>query len=142
MSISRQHVDRINLKRDLPPLEVRPQNDESSMALRLRVVRTYFQKTQKEFASLLGIKETELANFENGFVKPSDHVIQKIAAMGFDAKWLLCGENSQPDHVILDTADSKITAEMNRVHDLLSQLPVEKIQAAREILEDYVKKEA
>lgn len=116
-------------------------NVSDSIAHRIRVIRTYYRKSQKEFAKLLCISQSALSALESGITKPSSSVIQKLGNMGFDLHWLIYGDNKEPQNVMLYVEDPGIETEVARIRSLLLQLPPAKIQAVRKMLEIYVSSE-
>jgi transcriptional regulator with XRE-family HTH domain len=66
--------------------------DWKSLGRRLRELRG-FNVTQDEFASRLGISQSQLSKYERGIIGPSADVlvrIKKIAGISID--WLLTGD--------------------------------------------------
>ena len=60
-----------------------------TMAHRIKVIRTYYQKSQMDFAHDLGISQSALSSLENGSTSPSAEVLQKLGRMGFALEWIL-----------------------------------------------------
>lgn len=112
--------------------------NESSLAQRLRVVRGYFGKSQIDFAKDLGISQSALSAAEIGKVIPSADLIQKIGQMGFELEWLLYGDSKKElsKTVVANTA---LKIEENRINKLLSKLSYDEMRYCRQWLELYMK---
>ena len=97
-------------------------NEAGTLAHRIRVVRSYYRKSQTEFAKELGIGQSTLSAIENGTAMPSIEVLQRLGRMGFNLEWLLYGENLQPqnDRIILKEPAKDI--ESARIYTLMLEL--------------------
>jgi transcriptional regulator with XRE-family HTH domain len=76
----------------------------TEVADRIRLVRDYYQVTQQEFATLLGVSRSHLSEVERQRAKPSIEMVVGIASAypGVRTKWLLSGEGT-----MLDEAEEK-----------------------------------
>ena len=112
--------------------------NESSLAQRLRVVRGSYGKSQIDFAKDLGISQSALSAAEIGKVIPSADIIQKIGQMGFDLEWLLYGD-SKKELSQTFVANTALKIEENRITKILSKLSYEEMRYCRQWLELYMK---
>ncbi len=116
-------------------------NEAGTLAHRIRVVRSYYRKSQTEFAKELGIGQSTLSAIENGTAMPSIEVLQRLGRMGFNLEWLLYGENLQPqnDRIILKEPAKDI--ESARIYTLMRELSEDHLKLLREMLELFVASE-
>jgi phage repressor protein C with HTH and peptisase S24 domain len=63
-----------------------------SVSIRLKTIREYLGKTQKEMASLTGISYRTWQNYEDGVNPPGWDACEALVKLGFNANWLLTGE--------------------------------------------------
>ncbi len=61
---------------------------------RLKKMREFLGKTQKEMAIEIGVSVTAWQNYENGIQCPGGKVLEALARLGFDINWLLIGTGS------------------------------------------------
>lgn len=67
---------------------------ENSLSLKIKQLRKLKDKTQSEFAELLGVSQGNIADIENGRREPSKDLIRKIIdKYQVDANWLLTDLN-------------------------------------------------
>ena len=109
-----------------------------TMAHRIKVIRTYYQKSQMDFAHDLGISQSALSSLENGSTSPSAEVLQKLGRMGFALEWILYGENNQPESAAIVLEQSANDWEIAQIQKLLLKLPQEKLKMWRQRLEIYI----
>ena len=109
-----------------------------TMAHRIKVIRTYYQKSQMDFAHDLGISQSALSSLENGSTSPSAEVLQKLGRMGFALEWILYGENNQPESSAIVLEQSANDWEIAQIQKLLLKLPQEKLKMWRQMLEIYI----
>ena len=109
-----------------------------TMAHRIKVIRTYYQKSQMDFAHDLGISQSALSSLENGSTSPSAEVLQKLGRMGFALEWILYGENNQPESAAIVLEQSANDWEIAQIQKLLLKLPQEKLKMWRQMLEIYI----
>ena len=109
-----------------------------TMAHRIKVIRTYYQKSQMDFAHDLGISQSALSSLENGSTSPSAEVLQKLGRMGFALEWILYGENNQPESAAIVLEQSANDWEIAQIQKLLLKLPQEKLKMWRRMLEIYI----
>lgn len=109
-----------------------------TLAHRLKVIRTYYKKSQLEFAEMLGISQSAVSSQEIGTTSPSAEVLQKLGRMGFDLDWILYGESNQPESAKVVLEQTATDWEISRIHKLLLKLPQEKLKMWRQMLEVYV----
>lgn len=57
---------------------------------RIRFIRG--SRTMKEFADLIGATQQKVSNYENGKVKPTFDIFERLSKAGFNVDWLLTGE--------------------------------------------------
>lgn len=113
-------------------------DETETLAHRLKVIRTYYRKSQAEFAPMLGISQSALSSLENGATSPSAEVLQKLGRMNFDLDWILYGENNQPESAKVVLEQTATDWEISRIRKLLLKLPQEKLKMWRQMLEVYV----
>ncbi len=66
--------------------------DNKKIARRIREIRG-FDRTQKEFAQLLGVSQATVSKLEKGLVLPSPQVLLKLSEVsGKSVDWILKGE--------------------------------------------------
>ena len=109
-----------------------------TMAHRIKVIRTYYQKSQMDFAHDLGISQSALSSLENGSTSPSAEVLQKLGRMGFALEWILYGENNQPESAAIVLEQSANDWEIAQIQKLLLKLPQEKLKMWRQMVEIYI----
>ena len=109
-----------------------------TMAHRIKVIRTYYQKSQMDFAHDLGISQSALSSLENGSTSPSAEVLQKLGRMGFALEWILYGENNQSESAAIVLEQSANDWEIAQIQKLLLKLPQEKLKMWRQMLEIYI----
>ena len=115
--------------------------DEDSLAHRVKVIRTYFNKSQDEFAKELAISQSALSAIERGQGQPGTEALQKLGRMGFDLNWILYGESNgenAPGNIIEKTAADR---EKARILKILDTLPQNKLRVLRQCLELITKSE-
>lgn len=119
----------------------------NNMGERIKILRTYFEMTQQEFADRLGIKRGTIANYELGRNEPIDAVVTLICReFSVDRIWLEtgAGEPFRPvsrDEYIAAVLASAIThndSARDRLIRAFSQLPDEMFEQAERILEEIV----
>ena len=115
--------------------------DEDSLAHRVKVIRTYFNKSQDEFAKELAISQSALSAIERGQGQPGTETLQKLGRMGFDLNWILYGESNggnTPENIIEKTDADR---EKTRILKILDTLPQNKLRVLRQCLELITKSE-
>ena len=114
--------------------------NSATFAHRIKVIRTYFQDSQTEFAKKLGISQSALSSLESDTTTPSAEVIQKLGHMGFDLNWVVYGEKtpSVTNKVVLQ--ESSTDWEFARILKLLRSLPENEVEMVRILLETYIAK--
>ena len=114
--------------------------DEDSLAHRVKVIRTYFNKSQDEFAKELAISQSALSAIERGQGQPGTDTLQKLGRMGFDLNWILYGETSAatPETILEKTAADR---EKTRILKILDTMPQDKLKILRQCLELITKSE-
>lgn len=113
-------------------------DEAATLAHRIKVIRTYYNKPQMEFASMLGISQSALSSLEKGTTSPSAEVLKKLGRMGFDLEWLLYGETEQPESAKVVLEQTATDWEISRIHKLLLKLPLDKLKMWRQMLEIFV----
>ena len=113
-------------------------DEAETLAHRLKVIRTYYGKSQTEFCKEIGISQSALSSLENGSTSPSAEVLQKLGKMGFSLDWILYGENNQPESAKVVLEQTATDFELSRIQKLLLKLPQEKLVMWRKMLEVYV----
>lgn len=62
----------------------------NSFEERIKYVRG--SRTMEEFANLIGATKQKIHNYENGKVKPTFDIFEKLSKAGYNTNWLLTGE--------------------------------------------------
>ena len=64
----------------------------NALAERIKIARESLGKTQKEMATILDVSYGSLKVYESGKSVPGSEVIEALVKLGFNANWLLVGE--------------------------------------------------
>jgi transcriptional regulator with XRE-family HTH domain len=89
---------------------------------RLREIREDGEWTQTAIAREISISAPMWQNYESGKHLVSGAVLQKLAIMGYDANWVLCGYGSIKMPKFTETASVGINAEI--LSDLIKQVEI------------------
>ena len=82
---------------------------------KIREIRKYYGMSQAEFARKLGTTRANYSNIENGYVRPTQMLINCLSAMyGLSETWLT--DDSQEDLSVLEHTDD--TALLTKYHKL------------------------
>ncbi len=97
-----------------------------NFARRLRAIRQYHGKSQKDFAQFLGISQSLISALEIGKATPDLVLIQKLGKMGFDLEWLVFGSHARDSpKEILDDLMPKRT--MQQIQQILRKMPPQRL---------------
>ena len=111
----------------------------NTIAQRIGVMRKYSGKTQIEFAKELGISQPILSALEQGKQFPSFEMIQKLGRLGFDLKWLLCGDTNEDEIMSHNVVKVISKWDQYRISTILSKMTKEQVRFCRQWLELYAK---
>ena len=82
---------------------------------KIKAIRKYYGMSQAEFAKKLGTTRANYSNIENGYVRPTQMLINCLSAMyGLSETWLI--DDSQEDLSVLEHTDD--TALLTKYHRL------------------------
>lgn len=114
----------------------------STLALRIKSIRTYFGQSQEEFAKELSISQSALSAIELDKVSPPVEAIQKLGRMGFDVNWLLYGKTNVTETPKEIFEKNAVDWETKRILKLLNNYTQDKLRVLRQCLEliDHIKK--
>ena len=109
-----------------------------TIAQRVRIIRSYCNKTQVQFSKMLDIPQSTISQIECGQVTPSYDVLKKLNELGFDLEWIFTGHTSEKKLAKNKVVNSLSNWDRVRINSLLNKLDDDEVKFCRQWLELYV----